>query len=41
MGNCEERVIITWCQYNFVEQGEERAIVGAWEDFVEIPNQFI
>jgi len=40
MGNCEERVT-TRCQYNFIEQAEERAIVILLENFLEDQNQLI
>ncbi|XP_063993113.1 uncharacterized protein LOC135170885 [Diachasmimorpha longicaudata] len=40
MGNCEERVT-TRCQYNFIEQAEERAIVILLETFLEDQNQLI
>lgn len=37
MGSCEERVT-TRCQYNFIEQAEERAIVVLLEIFLENRN---
>lgn len=40
MGNCEERVT-TRCQYNFIEQAEERAIVLSLELFLENSNQLV
>ncbi|XP_055938124.1 uncharacterized protein LOC129968294 [Argiope bruennichi] len=40
MGNCEERVT-TLCQYNFIEQVEERAIVILLENFLDDQNQLI
>ena len=40
MGNCEERVT-TRCQYNFIEQAEERAIVILLENFLEDQNQLL
>ncbi|XP_069968901.1 uncharacterized protein [Bactrocera oleae] len=40
MGNCEERVT-TRCQYNFIEQAEERAIVLSLELFLENSNQLL
>lgn len=40
MGNCEERVT-TQCQYNFIEQAEERALVILLEIFLENQNQLI
>lgn len=40
MGSSEERVT-TRCQYNFIEQAEEREIVELLEDFLENHNQLI
>ncbi|KAF8793229.1 hypothetical protein HNY73_004738 [Argiope bruennichi] len=40
MGNCEERAT-TRCQYNFIEQAEERAIVILLENFLDDQNQLI
>ncbi|XP_049315830.1 uncharacterized protein LOC125779235 [Bactrocera dorsalis] len=40
MGSCEERVT-TRCQYNFIEQAEERAIVILLENFLETQNKLI
>ncbi|XP_044596953.1 uncharacterized protein LOC123273577 [Cotesia glomerata] len=40
IGNCEERVT-TRCQYNFIEQVEERAIVILLENFLEDQNQLL
>ncbi|GFT90027.1 uncharacterized protein NPIL_86651 [Nephila pilipes] len=40
MGSCEE-CVITRCQYNFIEQAEERAIVVLLENFLENRNHLV
>ncbi|XP_055924623.1 uncharacterized protein LOC129956714 [Argiope bruennichi] len=40
MGNCEERVT-TRCQYNFIDQAQERKIVLLLENFLDDQNQLI